>query len=164
MLIIDDDYKFGIFWEVLSKENEFYYGTMMFIIDDEIFPKKVAFNHTLDTIFFNLKQSANDLYHPAEKNNGELGSNTVDNRKLSYGKVPNIISLNTSELGMAYTGWDGYGGISLQLGFNEDTERLFYSEDNGNNFKEIVLKKGTIQNIFEMLPDNVALEAQLPKT
>ncbi|PNK59600.1 hypothetical protein [Psychrobacter sp. FDAARGOS_221] len=165
MLVIDDEKKFGIMWEVLCKGDsdsyQFYYGTMMFIIGDEVLPKKLTYNYTLDVIFSHLKKSFLKPYYPAGKTSDELGSIPVDIKKLSYGEIPNVCDIETAEIGMAYTGFDGYGGVQLSLAYSGESERLFYSEDNGNTFRELVLQKGTVESVINQLPNRTQLEAQL---
>lgn len=154
MMVIDEDYKFGITWEVIeiSSDQSFVYGHMHFIIDDEIMPKKCSFNHTLNVVFGGLKRSFTQPYYSDNSTATELGSIAVDNHELSYGRVPNILDLNTSDIGMSYVGWENYGSIALKLGFDRNFERLFYSEDNGKNFREIRLKRGTVEKVIFALP------------
>lgn len=154
MLLIDEELQFGIMWEYVSQSNnqDFHYGTMKILINGEIFPKKTAFNETLNVIFNNMKQSFIAPYYSAGNTGQELGSVIVDNEALSYGRVPNIFSIGLADLEMCHGGWEGYGSLRLELGYADDKERLFYSEDNGETFREIQLKKGTVEKIVMQLP------------
>ncbi|RQK20020.1 hypothetical protein COH79_11820, partial [Neisseria meningitidis] len=39
----------------------------------------------------------------------------------------------------------------LEMGYSGEEERLFYSFDNGKNFKEIRYKKGTVESVIFQL-------------
>ena len=41
--------------------------------------------------------------------------------------------------------------LVLEMGYSGEEERLFYSFDNGKNFKEIRYKKGTIESVIFQL-------------
>lgn len=41
--------------------------------------------------------------------------------------------------------------LVLEMGYAGEEERLFYSFDNGKNFKEIRYKKGTVESVIFQL-------------
>ena len=41
--------------------------------------------------------------------------------------------------------------LVLEMGYSGEEERLFYSFDNGKNFKEIRYKKGTVESVIFQL-------------
>lgn len=57
MLIVSDDLKFGVLWEVYeqSDDKSWTFGMVRLIIDGEIFPKKTRFNDIINVIFHNMK-------------------------------------------------------------------------------------------------------------
>ena len=65
------------------------------------------------------------------------------------GELPNVFLIDTTELG-------GYENINTLLFYvwhiSGDTERLFYSVDNGDSFSEIRYPKGTVERVIYQLP------------
>lgn len=46
----------------------------------------------------------------------------------------------------------GYADLQLCLGYHDEQERLFYSEDCGRKYREIVLKRGTVEGVIARPP------------
>jgi hypothetical protein len=157
MLIIDEEQKFGILWEKVwtSEDNDFIYGVVQIIIDDEVFPKKMSFNDTINVVFHNMKKSFSQPYYFPGNTGEELGSKPATSSQLSYGEVTNIFQIELADIGMCHDGWNNYGSLVLNLGYDGEFERLFYSEDNGETFRELRLKRGTVEKVVMSLPDKL---------
>lgn len=158
MLIVSDDFKFGVLWEVYeqSDDKSWTYGIVRPIIDGEIFPKKTRFNDTINVIFHNMKHSFSDPYYPAGNTGIELGDRPVSSKQLRKNRVSNIILIGLGELDMYYY-VKGYADLQLYLGYHNDQERLFYSEDCGRRYREIVLRRGTVEGVIARLPSDSLL-------
>ena len=158
MINIDETYQFGIIWELIDfPDCHYVMGSVFLLIGKnlEIAPRYAETNHTLQVIFGNLQSSFIDKYYPAGTDGGELGDIEVDYEKLSYGEVKNIFSINGTELETQCGEFTG--GLSMEIGYSGNEERLFYSIDNGNSYKEIRLPKGTVENVIMSLPSNSEL-------
>ena len=160
MLVIDDNLEFGILWEVIStsEDESFYYGICKILIDGEFFPKKERFDNTINAIFHNMKKAFKNPYYPCGFINGEIGLKLITDRQLSYGEIPDIINIELADIGNCFAGYEEYGSLVLNLGYANDMERLFYSEDNGKTFREIKLKKGTVEKVIMSLPEELRKE------
>lgn len=157
MLIIDDNLEFGILWEVIStsEDNSFHYGICKILIDGEFFPKKERFDNTLNAIFHNMKKAFNNPYYPGGVTNGELGLKNITDKQLGYGEIPDVIKIDLADIGDCFQGYEEYGCLVLYLGYANDMERLFYSENNGETFREIKFKKGTIKKVIMSIPEEL---------
>ena len=154
MLIYNEEYEFGIMWNVcIIAEDRWIYGNINFIIRGEIFPKKFALNFTLLTVFYNLQSSFKEKYYDVKgSENVELGDREVDYHKLDYGEEENIFTIETTELGDKYGDDCDVNCLHLNIGYSGNEERLFYSEDFGESYREIRMPKGTVENIIMQLP------------
>ncbi len=152
MLIYNEKYNFGIMWDISISNDDWIYGNINFIIDGEIYPKKFANNFTLNVIFSNLKQSFQDKYYPFGISKNELGNRNINYHKLNNGKESDIFEISTSELGDKFGKGCKANCLHLHMGYSDNTERLFYSDDFGDSFKEIRMLKGTVESIIMQLP------------
>ena len=153
MLIYNEEYEFGIMWDVSIVSEDWIYGNINFIISDEILPKKFALNFTLGTVFFNLKNSFENKYYDVEgSDNVELGDREIDYHKLNHEEEANIFEITTTELGDKFGYECNANCLQLKMGYSGNEERLFYSEDFGESYREIRMPKGTVENIIMQLP------------
>lgn len=161
MLIYNEEWKIGIMWDIsIVTEDIWVYGNINFIIDGEIFPKKFDNNFTLNVVFSNLKHSFKNKYYPAGSDGNELGNREVDYVKLDYGEEPNIFSLEMAELGMKTRDKCESNCLCLDMGYSGNEERLFYSEDFGETYREIRMPRNTLEDIIMQLP---CLSKKIPK-
>ena len=153
MLIYNEKYKFGITWNVCIVTEDWIYGSINFIIGEEIFPKKFDTHFTLGVVFGNLRASFEKKYYDVEgTDNVELGDRKVDNHKLDSGEESNIFSIETTELGNKFGNDCSANCLRLSMGYSGDEERLFYSDDFGESYVEIRMPKGTVEDVIMRLP------------
>ena len=159
MLNIDKSNQFGIMWDIYDKPNsQFVYGPVALIIgkEQEIAPRYIDTTTTLQVVFSNMKGSFINPYYSSGSTGIDLGEIEIDYDKLDHGEVPNILEIELTELGNMRGKY--LGGVILNLGFSGNTERLFYSTNNGKQYNELRLPKGTVENVIMSLPDLDELE------
>ena len=67
-------------------------------------------------------------------------------------ELPNLISIEATELtGIASDDYS-YGGLVIYIGFSGKTERIFYSFDLGSTYKELRLARGSFESLIHQLP------------
>ncbi len=143
---------FGIIWDICIVSDTWIYGNVNFIIQGEILPRTFVNNLTLQVVLPNLRNCFKEKYYPAGSDGSELGDREVDYNKLDYGEEPNIFDIETSELGSKF-GKDCYGNcLRLSMGYSGNEERLFYSDNFGETYREVRMPKGTVENIIMQLP------------
>jgi len=145
MVIYNKEYQLGIIWDISFINGTWIYGNINFIIEGEVLPQFFYNNYTLNIVFSCLKNSFPEKDYSSNQSLDELGNREVDHIKLDYGKEVNIFSIETTELGDDY--------LLLWMGYSGENERLFYSKDFGKNYKEIIMKKGTLESIIIQLPN-----------
>ena len=149
-IIMDSTGKFGILWEENSECNGFIYGKIQIIIGENIYPKICPYEYfTLNTVFNSLKSSFEEKYYAGGNNGLDFGEQLFDIDKYNSLELCNIFSIDTAYMS---------GGsnceidcLVLEMGYAGEEERLFYSFDNGKNFKEIRYKKGTVESVIFQL-------------
>ncbi|WP_196428028.1 hypothetical protein [Neisseria polysaccharea] len=149
-IIMDSARKFGILWEENSECNGFIYGKIQIIIGENIYPKICPYGYfTLNTVFNSLKSSFEEKYYAGGNNGLDFGEQLFDIDKYNSLELCNIFSIDTTYMS---------GGsnceidcLVLEIGYSGEEERLFYSFDNGKNFKEIRYKKGTVESVIFQL-------------
>jgi len=152
MLIYNEKHEFGIMWNVcIVADASWIYGNINFIIGGEIFPKKFAINFTLGTVFYNLKNDIRNCIKNSK--NKELGNRKIDYCKLNNGEEENIFDISPVELGDKVGEQCAANCLRLYLGYSGNDERLFYSDDFGETYKEVRMPRGTVENIIMQLPD-----------
>ncbi|WP_077478890.1 hypothetical protein [Rodentibacter trehalosifermentans] len=105
-------------------------------------------NYTLGIVFNSLKNSFINKYYFGGFTDGNFGETEFDSEKWHNGDLSDVFLLDTSELG----GYENINTLYLCMAYSGNIERLFYSTDNGESFKEIRYSKGTIENIIGQLP------------
>ncbi|MDO0893021.1 hypothetical protein NDI78_09560, partial [Neisseria meningitidis] len=96
-----------------------------------------------------LKSSFEEKYYAGGNNGLDFGEQLFDIDKYNSLELCNIFSIDTTYMS---------GGsnceidcLVLEMGYSGEEERLFYSFDNGKNFKEIRYKKGTVESVIFQL-------------
>jgi hypothetical protein len=137
-MLIKHSNDFFIQWDTTySLSNNMELGVFNFWIDDQSYPGKGT-NITLIPLF-------NDLVSNIEKINQinkDLGSTSLDLINFSLDS-DQFVCLDTGEL-FQY-------GFGLSIGFDKNTERLFYTVDYENSFSEIILPRGTLVETLKSL-------------
>jgi len=139
-MIYGDPYEFAIDFDLTWKTDDgrWQYGAFNFIIDGKYLPGTVA-DTTYSSMRYLLCACIDDMV-----NAGELGERIVDLKKMDVGEEENIVDIETGELDQE--------GVLLWLGYSGDEERLFYSGDLGQTYKEKRLPRGTVESVIRSLP------------
>ena len=82
---------------------------------------------------------------------GESLFNTSEYNEL---KLKNVFTIETSDMGLTsiYNNTCDIDCLKLEMGYSGDEERLFYSFDYGERYREIRFPKGTVETVIEALP------------
>lgn len=155
MILIDKKQLFGVTWEIMQIVDGFAYGSINFIINNEVIPKSYPLNYTIGTVFFNLQDSFVNKEYP-EGSSGELGNKKINYSKLDLGEELNIFEIETTEIGNYFENCQ-FGCTRLWLGYTGNKERLIYSTDFNQTFRELILPKNTVETIIMGLPTNSEL-------
>ena len=151
IVIYNEEYELGIIWDISLVNGTWIYGNINFIIEGEIIPKNFSNKFTLATVFLCLKRSFEKKSYSAGQSLGELGNKEVDYIKLDYGEEVDIFSIDITELADYH--------LLLDMGYSGDNERLFYSKNFGKTYKEVVMRKGTLESIIMQLPNHNELKS-----
>jgi len=139
-MIVGNAYEFAIELDLVEKIDTWCYGTFNFIIDGDFIPGKYV-DYTLGVVIHYLKSSFDRV---ARQSINDLGERAVDVNKLNLGEEENIFNIDAGELDQV--------GVLLWLGYSGDEERLFYSGDLGQTYKEKRLPRGTVESVIRSLP------------
>ena len=141
---------FGIYWSESFSIDDYVYGNIKIRIGDRLYPENNDSydNYTLCTVFFNLKDSFINKYYYGGFTNEDFGETEFNAMKWHSRELPNVFLIDTTELG----GYENINTLYLCMAYSGDTERLFYSVDNGDSFSEIRYPKGTIERVIYQLP------------
>lgn len=143
--------KIGIKW-CLNKNLGSDFGSVSFYFDGVWYPKEPLDNYNLHTIFSNLKNSITEPYYSGGTTGQEFGEKEFDIELLNNLELPNLISIEATELtGIASDDYS-YGGLVIYIGFSGKTERIFYSFDLGSTYKELRLARGSFESLIHQLP------------
>ena len=159
MIITDKEHLFGVTWEVMEIADTWVYGPINFIIDYEVVPKSYPFNYKIETVFYNLQNSFwNKIYlENSEGELGELGDRKINYTKLDFGEELNIFEIETTEMGDKTDDNCRVGCTHMWLGYDGNEERLIYSTDFGQTYREIRLPRNTVETVIMSLPTNTEL-------
>jgi hypothetical protein len=170
VIIYNEKYKLGIMWDIhfYSEDKSFVYGNINFIIENELFPKKFANNFTLGTVFSNLKTCLHTKWSLAGESFEKFGDRELGDREVDFARIDyeteldyveelEIFTIEMTELGDKFGEECDANCLQLWIGYSGDEERLFYSEDFGETFRETRFPKGTLENIISQLPSNEEL-------
>lgn len=149
--IFDPLNKIGIRWR-LNKNLGSDFGSISFFFDGEWYPKNPPNNYNLHTIFSNLKNSISSPHYSGGTTGEDFGEKEFDLYLLNNLELPNLISIETTELTGIASQNCSYGCLVIEIGFSGNTERLFYSFDLGMNYNELRLPRGTFENLVYKLP------------
>lgn len=144
--------KFGIRWW-LNDELGFDFGSVSLYFDGLWYPRIPPDNYNLHTIFSNLKSSLAAPWYSNGATGVDFGEREFDARLYDNGVLQDIISIETTELTGITDGNCSYGCLVILLAFSGDIERLFYSFDLGNTYKELRLQRGDFRNVINNLPN-----------
>lgn len=146
--IISKDGRFGIFWNEIE-DHGWHYGNISILIGNDRYPKgNNAIEYTLETVFGNLKDSFHNKCFQGRNTGEDFGEKQFDIQKWINAELDNVFSIETSEL----SGESCINTLVLLIGYSGDTERLFFSVDNGDNFSEIRFQRGIIEDVISLLP------------
>lgn len=143
--------KIGIKW-CLNKNLGSDFGSVSFYFDGVWYPKEPLDNYNLHTIFSNLKNSITEPYYSSGTVGQDFGEKEFDIELLNNLELPNLISIETTELTGMVSDNCSYGCLVIYIGFSGKTERIFYSFDLGITYKELRLAKGTFEGLIYQLP------------
>ena len=141
---------FGVYWSESFLIDDYLYGNIKIRIGDRLYPENNDSydNYTLGVVFFNLKDSLLNKYYYGGCTNGDFCESEFNAMKWHKGAVSNVFLIDTTELG----GYENINTLYLCMAYSGDTERLFYSVDNGDSFSEIRYPKGTVERVIYQLP------------
>jgi len=80
---------------------------------------------------------------------GDLGNRMIDYNKLDLGEELNIFQIETTEMGEKFGNDCKYGCTHLWLGYDGLKERLIYSTDFNDTFREIILPRNTVEKVIQ---------------
>ncbi len=159
MIVMSKDNLFGVVIHVCETfENSFenwVYGSLLFLIGGELQPSQIILNYTLNVVIENLILSFDRPYYSGSSDGGEIGDTVVNLSGIIDGTVKNIFQLGLADVEQSYNDKGDFLSMLMWMGFNGNTERLFYSVDFGKSIKEICLPKGTVESIVRSLPSIV---------
>lgn len=144
MIISEDISVIGIQVEYL-KEIITPHGIFNIIIDQDFIPGDNVFVDLYSVISF-LKESLSEgLVRLEQGKVPEIGSTPLSKIDFSGETPGSLIYLDFGELSNK--------GFVFHLGFNGKYERLIYSLDNEETYREKIYQRGTIRNLIEAIPD-----------
>ena len=130
---------FFIQWDVVFPlKNDLYLGVFNFWINDICYPAK-GINITLNSLF-NILSSNIEVIKALNVDIGDIPIEKIDFCSFDS---QNLIWLDTGELFQF--------GFGMVLGFNKESERLFYTFDYEKSYSEIILPKGTVVSTLQSL-------------
>jgi hypothetical protein len=146
---------FGIMWEIDSNIDSVSFGKIQLIIDNEIYPNHCPENYyAILVIFENFKGSFITKDYPAGSNGRDFGEGLFNTSEYNELKLKNVFTIETSDMGITsiYNNTCDIDCLKLEMGYSGDEERLFYSFDYGESYREIRFPKGTVEAVIEALP------------
>lgn len=149
--IFDAFKKLGIRW-YLNEHLGADFGSVSLYFDGVWYPKDPPDNYNLHTIFSNLKNSLSEPYYSGGVTGKDFGERKFDLNLLNNLELPDLISVETTELTGIASHDCSYGCLVVYIGFSGNIERIFYSFDLGATYKELRLPKGTFESLVCKLP------------
>ncbi|MGB9039948.1 MAG: Imm42 family immunity protein [Acinetobacter calcoaceticus] len=130
---------FFIQWDVVYPlKNDLNLGVFNFWINDTCYPAK-GINITLNSLFNILSSNIEEI----RALNSDIGDIPIEKIDFCSFDSQDLIWLDTGELFQF--------GFSMVLGFNKESERLFYTFDYEKSYSEIILPKGTVISTLQAL-------------
>lgn len=130
---------FFIQWDVVYPlKNDLNLGVFNFWINDTCYPAK-GINITLNSLFHVLISDIEDI----KALDGDIGDIPIEKIDFSSIDSKDLVWLDTGELFQF--------GFGMVLGFNKESERLFYTFDYEKSYSEVVLPKGTVSSTLQAL-------------
>ncbi len=153
---MNKDKTFGFMWNVAWSNGGFVYGTVQIIIGDHIYPKALPSDdhYTLSTVFGNFKESFKTAYYSCENTFEDFGETKFDIKKHDNLQLDNVFIIATTDMGSGLSRNIELDSLLLSMGYSGDTERLFYSFDYGESYREIRYPRGTLESVIDALPKN----------
>ena len=146
---------FGIMWEIDSNIDSVSFGKIQLIIDNEIYPNHCPENYyAILVIFENFKGSFVIKDYFAGSDGRDFGESLFNTSEYNELKLKNVFTIETSDMGLTsiYNNTCNIDCLKLEMGYSGDEERLFYSFDYGESYREIRFPKGTVEAVIEALP------------
>ncbi|MDX8237710.1 Imm42 family immunity protein [Acinetobacter pittii] len=130
---------FFIQWDVVYPlKNDLNLGVFNFWINDTCYPAK-GINITLNSLFNILSSNIEEI----KALNSDIGDIPIEKIDFCSFDSQDLIWLDTGELFQF--------GFGMVLGFNKESERLFYTFDYEKSYSEIILPKGTVVSTLKAL-------------
>ncbi|WP_373359054.1 Imm42 family immunity protein [Acinetobacter lactucae] len=130
---------FFIQWDVVYPlKNDLNLGVFNFWINDTCYPAK-GINITLNSLFNILSSNIEEI----KALNSDIGDIPIEKIDFCSFDSQDLIWLDTGELFQF--------GFGMVLGFNKESERLFYTFDYEKSYSEIILPKGTLLSTLQAL-------------
>ena len=130
---------FFIQWDVVYPlKNDLNLGVFNFWINDTCYPAK-GINITLNSLFNILSSNIEEI----RALNSDIGDIPIEKIDFCSFDSQDLIWLDTGELFQF--------GFGMVLGFNKESERLFYTFDYEKSYSEIILPKGTVVSTLQAL-------------
>lgn len=130
---------FFIQWDVVYPlKNDLNLGVFNFWINDTCYPAK-GINITLNSLFNILSSNIEEI----KALNSDIGDIPIEKIDFCSFDSQDLIWLDTGELFQF--------GFGMVLGFNKESERLFYTSDYEKSYSEIILPKGTVVSTLQAL-------------
>lgn len=130
---------FFIQWDVVYPlKNDLNLGVFNFWINDTCYPAK-GINITLNSLFNILSSNIEEI----KAFNSDIGDIPIEKIDFCSFDSQDLIWLDTGELFQF--------GFGMVLGFNKESERLFYTFDYEKSYSEIILPKGTVISTLQAL-------------
>lgn len=166
-MIFGQPFEFAVFYEALEKTEDNYwkYGIFCFLIEDEIYPTKGS-NYTLHMAINYLKDSQQEINNcnsaglSLSENSSELLTQLAHSHGMLLDSDPDDLELPDSETLGVFLSPVEISDTGFYLFYypkNNDEECLIYTPDYGNTAKKITLKKGTVSNVLQELPNQDAI-------
>lgn len=130
---------FFIQWDIVYPlKNDLNLGVFNFWINDTCYPAK-GINITLNSLFNILSSNIEEI----KALNSDIGDIPIEKIDFCSFDSQDLIWLDTGELFQF--------GFGMVLGFNKESERLFYTFDYEKSYSEIILPKGTLLSTLQAL-------------
>lgn len=154
-IITNRNSTFGIMWEINSNMEGVAFGKVQLIIDNEIYPRSCPKNYyAILVIFENFKGSFVIKDYFAGSDGRDFGESLFNTSEYNELKLKNVFTIETSDMGLTsiYNNTCDIDCLKLEMGYSGDEERLFYSFDYGESYREIRFPKGTVEAVIKALP------------
>ena len=158
-MVISNSHKFGVAWGVIERSRvpTFFYGWVILIINEKVYPSHMRFNHTIDVVFRNMQSTftqINSHFLKEDYKQDELGDRAMTLQDIESGDINGLYHIGLGDLESCYEN-DIVDTISfsMDIGFHGSEERLFFSDDGYKTLSEVRFPRGTVEKVIMALPN-----------